>query len=153
MIFDSLKFIGFSLKFYYIKILLNLVIYWSNNSIISRPFHPRIAHLDSFLGHFEGTTPLNAHFGCPLKILETVKSLKTNIKCHLLKKKVAQIEKGDIDVTPEDKRVISRARSIKVTISKSFSRSKNIIHGLIHTKILRKYDFLDQLHEFGNQQQ
>lgn len=34
-------------------------------------------------------------------------------KCHLLKKKVAQIESGDIDVTPEDKRVISRARSIK----------------------------------------
>ena len=54
---------------------------------------------------------------------------------------MAQIEKGDIDVTPEDKRVISRARSIKVTISKSFSRSKNIINGLVHTKILRKYDF------------
>ena len=59
-------------------------------------------------------------------------SFKTNIKCHLLKKKVAQIQSGDIDVTPEDKRVISRARSIKVKISKSFSRSINIIIGLVH---------------------
>ena len=44
---------------------------------------------------------------------------------------MAQIQSGDIDVTPEDKRVISRARSIKVKISKSFSRSINI-NGLVH---------------------
>ena len=66
-------------------------------------------------------------------------SFKTNIKCHLLKKKVAQIQSGDIDVTPEDKRVISRARSIKVKISKSFSRSINIIIGLhIITNLITK---------------